>query len=415
MAQTLLSVPCGASHCRSAVGSTWRYDGALREQLKSIYLRALDACAPERLIRTTPDMPRAVVAIGKCAGALRDGLEDDVDAFVAIPKGYRTPRKRAKVVEGGHPDITSASFAAGRQLLDFVDAHDEILFLVSGGGSACIEQPLAPWFNERDLIDANEKLVASGLKIGDINCVRKHLSAIKGGRLAARVRRSVTLVYSDVSTGALADVASGPTIPDSTTKPDAMAILQRIGGCDRIVARLRDYGCPDTVKEIDDSRVSLIADNGTLVAAAAEVATSLGLSPVVVEQQIESDVSDAAHELLQMAEGLRSGEVLIAGGEPTVVRLGNGKGGRCIELAVRMALAQENLRIDALLGTSDGVDGNSGVAAVAISLPAKIDRELAKRELARSNSLAVAEVIGETIMIPPAGNNLRDLYLLARS
>jgi glycerate 2-kinase len=387
----------------------------LRDQLKSIYLRALDACAPERLIRPTPGMPRAVVAIGKCAGALRDGLDDDVDAFVAIPAGYRRPGKRTEVVEGGHPGITSASFEAGRQLLDFVDAHDEILFLISGGGSACIERPLAPWFSERDLIDVNEKLVASGLKISDINCVRKHLSAIKGGRLAARVKRSVTLVYSDVSTGALADVASGPTLPDSTTKSDAIAILQSIGGCDRIVARLRDGGCPDTVKEIDDSCVSLIADNSTLVAAAAEIATSLGLAPVIVEEQIESDVSEAAYELLEMAGLLRSGEVLIAGGEPTVVRQGNGKGGRCIELAVRMALARENMNIDALLGTSDGVDGNSGVAAVAITLPARIDREFAKRELARSNSLAVAEVIGETIMIPPAGNNLRDLYLLARS
>lgn len=387
----------------------------MRDQLKSIYLRALDVCTPERLIHATPDMPRSIVAIGKCAGALRDGLDDNVDAFVAIPAGYRRPGRRAHVVEGGHPDITSASFAAGRQLLDFIDAHDEILFLISGGGSACIEQPLGPWFNERDLIDVNEKLVASGLKIGDINCVRKHLSAIKGGRLAARVRRSVTLVYSDVSTGALADVASGPTLPDKTTKSDAIAILQRVGGCDRIVSILRDDNCPDTVKEIDDSRVSLIADNSTLVAAAAEIARSLGLSPVVVEQQIESDVSDAAHELLQMAEGLRSGEVLIAGGEPTVVRRGNGKGGRCIELAVRMALAKETINIEALLGTSDGVDGNSGVAAVAISLPAAIDRGFAERELARSNSLAVAEVIGETIMIPPAGNNLRDLYLLARS
>jgi glycerate 2-kinase len=386
----------------------------LRDQLKSIYLRTLDACAPGRLIRATPDMPRAVVAIGKCAGALRDGLDDDVDAFVAIPAGYQRPAKRAKVVEGGHPSINAASFAAGRQLFDFVDAHDEILFLISGGGSACIEQPLAPWFNERDLIDVNEKLVASGLKIGDINCVRKHLSAIKGGRLAVRVTRSTTLVYSDVSTGALADVASGPTLPDTTTKSDASAILQRMGGCDRIVARLRDDGCPDTVNEIDDSRVSLIADNGRLVAAAAEIATSIGLSPVVVEQQIESDVSDAAHELLQIAEGLRSGEVLIAGGEPTVVKQGNGKGGRCIELAVRMALQQANLPIHALLGTSDGVDGNSGVAAIAISLPATLDRDVAKRELARSNSLAVAERLGETIMIPPAGNNLRDLYLLAR-
>jgi len=386
-------------------------------RLRSIYLRALDTSAPERLVRNvlTADMPRTIVAIGKCAGALRDGLDDDVDAFVAIPAGYRRPAKRAKVVEGGHPNITAASFEAGRQLLDFVDAHDEILFLISGGGSACIEQPLKPWFNERDLIDVNEKLVASGLKIGDINCVRKHLSAIKGGRLAARVKRSVTLVYSDVSTGELADVASGPTLADKTTKYDAIAILPKLGGCDRIVSILRDDGCPDTVKAIDDSRVELIADNSMLVAAAAEIAKELDLMPVVVEQQIESDVGDAAHELLQMADGLRSGEVLIAGGEPTVEKRGDGKGGRCIELAVRMALAEGKIKIDILLGSSDGVDGNSGVAAVAIELPASIDEAFAKRELARSNSLAIAEVIGETIMIPPAGNNLRDLYLLARS
>jgi len=382
------------------------------DTLRTIYLRALDACAPERLIRVTPDMPRAVVAIGKCAGALRDGLDDDVDAFVAIPAGYRRPKKNAKVVEGGHPNFTEASFEAARQLLDFVDAHDEILFLISGGGSACVEQPLTPWFDERDLIDVNEKLLASGLKIGDINRVRKHLSAIKGGRLAARVRRSVTLVYSDVATGALADVASGPALPDTTTKDDAIAILRKVGGCDRIVSILRDDGCPDTVKAIDDSRVELIADNATLVAAAAEIARELGLAPVVVEQQIESDVSDAAHELLQMAEGLRSGEVLIAGGEPTAERRGNGKGGRCIELAVRMVLEEGTMNIDALLGTSDGIDGNSDVAAVAIALPASIDRAFAKRQLANSNSLAVIERIGETITIPPAGNNLRDLYLL---
>lgn len=389
----------------------------MREQLKAIYLRALDACAPERLVRNVlgPDMPRNVVAIGKCAGALRDGLDDDVGAFVVIPDGYRRPVKRAIVVEGGHPDMTAASFEAGRQLLDFVDAHDDVLFLISGGGSACVEQPLAPWFDEHGLTEVNTRLVASGLPIGDMNCVRKHLSAIKGGRLAARVKRSVTLIYSDVSTGSLADVASGPTLPDPTTKSDAIDLLMKIGGCDRIVARLRDDGCPDTVKHLDDWRAELIADNSTLVAAAASIARSIGLTPVIAERQIECDVEDAARDLLHRAQALNEGEVLIAGGEPTVVRRGDGKGGRCIELAVRMALAQGRMNLDALLGTSDGVDGNSGVAAIALSLPASMDESVAAKELSRSNSLAVAEVIGQTIIIPPAGNNLRDLYLLARS
>ena len=439
---------------------------AVLDQLKTIYLRTLDACAPERLVRAvvTYDMPRIVVAIGKCAGALRDGLDDVDEALVVVPEVYRMPKKRSGIAVGGHPDITSASFEAGRQVLEFVDAHDEILFLISGGGSACVELPLAPWFDERDLIETNAKLVASALKIGDINCVRKHLSAIKGGRLAARVKRSITLVYSDVSTGALADVASGPTLADMTTKADAVAILDRIGGCDRIVARLRDQECPETVKHIDDSRFALIADNRALVATAAKITSSMGFVPVVVEQQIESEIGDAANVLLDRASRLRAGEVLIAGGEPTLVRRGDGKGGRCIELAVRMALAEAERRSDspvrpperrsdslvrlpvgserepsdwrvrptsvsdtsvqsssilpsihALLATSDGVDGNSGVAAIAVTLPASIDLEVAERELLRSNSLAVAEEIGETIMIPPAGNNLRDLYLLART
>jgi glycerate 2-kinase len=427
----------------------------LLDRLKTIYLRALDACAPERLVRAaiTRGMPGNIVAIGKCAGALRDGLDDVDDALVVVPEGYRLPVKRSRIVIGGHPDITAASFEAGRELRAFVDAHDEILFLISGGGSACVELPLAPWFDERDLIETNARLVASGLNIGDINCVRKHLSAIKGGRLAARVKRSVTLVYSDVSTGALADVASGPTLADRTTKADAIAILERLGGCRQIIEKLRDDECPETVKHIDDSRFALIADNRTLVVKAAEIAASMGFTPLVVEQQVESEIGDAVRELLDCAARLREGEVLIAGGEPTLVRRGDGKGGRCIELAVRMALAEGERRSDerrsdslvrlhvdterepsdwrvrptsvrptsiapkihALLGTSDGVDGNSGVAAIALTLPASIDREVAERELLRSNSLAVAASIGETIMIPPAGNNLRDLYLLART
>src|SRR5207247_6758130 len=113
--------------------------------------------------------------------------------------------------------------------LEFVDAHDDVTFLISGGGSACVEQPLVPWFEAHDVVALNTCLVASGIPIGAINCVRKHVSAIKGGRLGARVRgRSVTLVYSDVSDGALADVASGPTMADATTREDAARIVDAV-------------------------------------------------------------------------------------------------------------------------------------------------------------------------------------------
>jgi len=358
-----------------------------------------------------PDMPRIVIAIGKYAGALLAGLGSFEHAFVAIPEGSRRPSRKAEIHKGGHPQITKDSLAAGGAVLDFVDAHEDILFLISGGGSACIDLPLSPWFNAQDVIETNARLLESGAAIGEVNTVRKHISAIKGGRLGSRVRgRSVTLVYSDVARGALANVASGPTLADPTTKSDAIEILRRIGGFDRIVTKLSDRSCPDTVKHIERSSVELIADNDTLTATAASIAPKA----VRCERQIEGDVSEAAIFLLDRANRLHRGEVLVAGGEPTVVMRGEGKGGRCSELAVRVAL-QATMPMEALFGSSDGVDGNSGVAGIRVTLPAAFDRGWAEAELARSNSMAVAVRIGQPLTMLPSGNNLRDLYLLARS
>ncbi len=369
--------------------------------MKAIYLTALERCAPEQLVRAhvRSDMPRNVVAIGKCAGALLDGVaavHEIEDAFVAVPEGYPLPvilsrgdgegspaearealnardpspstRLRMTVCAGGHPQMTRASFDAGRALLAFVDTHDDILFLVSGGGSACVEVALA---DEDTVARANAKWIASGMAIAEINARRRTLSAIKGGKLAARVRgRAVTLVYSDVSTGALHDVASGPTIPGTETV--------------------------------------LVADNTTLVRAAAQI---LGDNAVVVEEQIEGDVADAAALLAERARGLERGQVLVAGGEPTVVVRGDGRGGRCSELAVRFAAICGN---EALFGSSDGVDGNSGVAG--IHLPSRLGAGGTagwEPALQRSDSYPIAVQVGEPIMIAPTGNNLRDLFLVA--
>ncbi len=345
--------------------------------LKAIYLTALERCAPELLVRehvtsgasTRPEMPRNVVAIGKCAGAMLDGVASVhaiEHAFVAIPEGYRLPGVNAEIHIGGHPQMTRASFDAGRALLAFVDAHPDILFLVSGGGSACVEVPLT---DQETVARANAKWIASGLPIAEINARRRTMSAIKGGKLAARVRgRAVTLVYSDVSTGALHDVASGPTIPGS----DAV----------------------------------LVADNTTLVRAAAQI---IGDKAVVLHDQIEGDVEDAAALLAERARGLKSGEILVAGGEPTVVVRGEGRGGRCSELAVRFAAIAAN---EAVFAASDGVDGNSGVAGIhrGGGLKPALHWEEALRN---SDSYSVAAQLGEPIMIAPTGNNLRDLFLVA--
>jgi glycerate 2-kinase len=350
-----------------------------RVKLVQVYLETLARCAPELLVRAhiTPAMPRNVVAIGKCAGALLDGVaavHEIEAAFVAVPEGYPLPRVQdAEVHIGGHPHMTAASFAAGRALLDFVECHDDILFLVSGGGSACVEVPLPP-HAEDEVADANARLIASGLPIADINRERRKLSAIKGGRLRDRVRgRCVTLVYSDVSTGALADVASGPTLRDET-------------------------------------EAILIAGNTTLTATAAQI---LGERAVLHGSQIECDVEQAAQLLANRVNALQRGQILVAGGEPTVLVRGGGRGGRCSELAVRFAALSD---AEALFASSDGVDGNSGVAG--FSLPPRSNRVKTTQwdeALAVSDSYRIATQVGEPIMIAPTGNNLRDLFLIARN
>ncbi|HJQ40729.1 MAG TPA: DUF4147 domain-containing protein [Thermoanaerobaculia bacterium] len=353
--------------------------------LKAIYLTTLERCAPEKLVQRvlTSDMPRNVVAIGKCAGALLDGVVEVLpvlNAFVAIPEGYRLPggaagfslpasrraearrsTVRVEVHLGGHPQMTRASFEAGRALLQFVDAHRDILFLVSGGGSACVEVPLAG-HSEDELIERNAQLVASGLPIGAINAERKKLSAIKGGRLGERVRGNVvTLVYSDVGKDQHKDVASGPS----------------------------------------ERNMILIADNDTLTQTAAEL---MGVRRL--ERQIECGVEEAAVMLAREKN-------IVAGGEPTVAIKGPGRGGRCCELAVRFAMKSTS---EALFASSDGVDGNSGVAG--IYLPDRqecLSSTEAQAALDASDSLRIAAQVGEPIMIRPSGNNLRDLFLVARN
>ena len=352
---------CGARH----------EDNRAEVDLKATYLTALARCAPDVLVRgrVRADMPRNVVAIGKCAGLLYDGVasvHDVESALVVVPEGYPVgPIGRMGpicLMRGGHPHYTRESFEAGRAVVEFVEQHEDILFLISGGGSACVEVPL---ISEDEAIARNAELIASGMSIAQINAERRKISAIKGGKLAQRVRgRAVTLVYSDVSTNALHDVASGPTIPGS--------------------------------------EAILVADNRTLVQTAAQI---IGDNAVVLEEQVECDVLDAAAMLAARARELRKGEVLVAGGEPTVVVRGNGRGGRCSELAVRFAAL---CPMPALFGSSDGVDGSSGAAGIALPGGRK-----PAAPLMNSDSFPVAAQIGEPIMIAPTGNNLRDLFLVA--
>lgn len=386
--------------------------------LKTIYEETLARCAPEALVQRVvrPDMPRDVIAIGKCAARLAHGVaavHDVRDVLIAAPEGYAASSEAAI---GGHPYMTASSFEAGARVARFAEEHDDILFLISGGGSACVELPLGPWFEAAEVAEANRQLVDSGLTIREINTVRKHLSSIKGGRLGARVRgRSVTLVYSDVSTGALADVASGPTMPDETTNAEAATIAEQT--LVSVPAALYDSRLPQTPKELPNATVHLIADNATLTETATAIARGFGLTAHLLAAQIESDVESAAQMLAQRAASLRSGEILVAGGEPTVARRGSGRGGRCSELAVRFARAASKLglkNVGALFAGSDGVDGNSGAAGIFLDNVKLLDPAVVEEALVRSDSFSLAATAGEPVIMQPTGNNLRDLFLLAR-
>ena len=392
--------------------------------LETLYRESLRRCAPHHVLPRfiTPDLPSNVVAIGKAAGTMFDAVaaaHNVTDALVITPHGYPKPTSKARSMSGGHPQMDDASLAAGEELLRFVDVHDEILFLVSGGGSACVDAPLTPWFTPRDLIETNSRLVASDLPIHEINCVRKHLSAIKGGRIGARVRkRSATFIYSDVRAGDLASVASGPTVADSSAKDDAIAILERLGGCDRIVTVLRDQSVPGTVKHIDNGIARVVASNETLTATASVIADERGFKAAMWKGELEGDVAVAVEALLDRASTLRTGQWLVAGGETTVVLRGRGQGGRCSEMATRFAIMAAERGISdlhALFGSSDGVDGNSRIAASIIDTSQPLDVAAAKAALAESDSLRVIVQSGRAVIMPPTGNNLRDLYLVARS
>jgi glycerate 2-kinase len=381
--------------------------------LENIYRETLLRCSPSVLIPRAlrPDMPRNLVGIGKCAGLMADAIDGIDGGIVVVPKGYPISKK-LRTIEGGHPQMDSDSFRAGREVMRFVDAHRSITFLISGGGSACVEVALDP-FDDGDVADVNRRLVAAGLPIREINIARKHLSAIKGGRLAARVReRSVSLILSDVSSGDLASVASGPTLPDTSTRDEAIAILEQIG-CDRIVASLRNVDAPLPVRQISNTEALLIADNTTLTSTAASVVEEQGWTAVRWEGQIENSVEESARDLGRRAAGLRAKEVLVAGGEPTAIVSGNGRGGRCSELLVRFAMAA-GAGFTVLFGSSDGVDGSSGAAGFVATIPASLDRDAITAALARSDSASPASEIGRPIIMPPSGNNLRDLYLVAR-
>ena len=377
------------------------------------------------------------IAVGKAALPMLDILHSRLPYKLAggVCCAPLLPKERVGGVDyytGGHPLPNRDSFAsacAALRLLRSTSARDFIFFLISGGGSAMFELPWDPNISLEDTRTLYQALVGSGGTISEINTVRKHFSAVKGGRLAAAAPEAAkfTLLVSDVAPRYLDALASGPTLPDSSTVAECREILHRYRLSERFPPAVRaffdDPGLPETPRLPGDLVETLLSSDDLLDAARA-LARTLGYEVVIDNSCDDWDYADAARYLLGRFDHLRREHAklcLLSGGEVTV-RLGHehGAGGRNQQFALACALALAGRDPEAplvvLSAGSDGIDGNSA-AAGAIADATTVARAHvlgidAATALARFDAYPLFTALGDTLVTGPTHNNLRDLRIL---
>jgi hydroxypyruvate reductase len=358
-----------------------------RGLLARMFDAAVAAAQPAlRIPACLPAPPRGrtvVVGAGKASAAMAQALErhwaGPLSGLVVTRYGYAVPCERIRIVEAAHPVPDAAGLEAARQILLAVQGlgeDDLVICLVSGGGSALLPLP-GDGVSLEDKQLVNRALLASGANIGEMNCVRRHLSGIKGGRLAAACHpaRVVNLLISDVPGDDPADIASGPTVADPGTCADALGIVRRYGiELPAGARRLLESGAGETVKPGDPrlARVAtrIVASPQMALEAAAEVARAAGVTPLILGDSIEGEAREVAKVMAGIAlQARRHAQpvgapcVLLSGGETTVTVRGQGRGGRNVEFLLALGLALGGAPgIHALAADTDGVDGAEEVA-----------------------------------------------------
>jgi glycerate 2-kinase len=381
------------------------------------------------------------VAIGKASVAMACGLAEMLspafraDGIVVSPSFAKSAPPGFRAFVAGHPVPNEGSFVAGRAILDFLATVDEgtlIFFLLSGGGSALVELPLDPDVELADMQALNRWLVTCGASIDEINAVRKHFSAVKGGRLAvaASAAMKITLGVTDVPDGRESALASGPTLPDPTTVADACSVIERYALLSKLPWRIRArFEHPETISETPkagdpafrNSVFQLLLGRDDLFHPAHRAAEAAGFVTVCDNSTDDWPVERAGDFLLaQLADLKRANPgrraAVIADGEVSSPVTGNGVGGRnsafvlhCIEKIAGQAIA-------VLSAGTDGIDGSSPAAgAVADGETSVRARDLgldAGDYFRRSDSYTFFQKLGDAIETGPTGNNLRDLRIL---
>jgi glycerate 2-kinase len=377
-----------------------------------------------------------VVSLGKAAHTMVNALEMQAgDRFEGIIASSVEPASQIRGFRyflGGHPTPNPESIRAADAMLKslaFQDASSLVLFLLSGGGSSIAEKPIDDDISLEDLITTYQALVRSGASIAEINAIRKHLSAIKGGRLAraAHPAQQVSILVSDVPDNTPDALASGPTMPDSTSIEDCNRIAAKHNLLTQFPAPVRElfqrHALEETPKSDDPifhrSRWWTVLSNATLIEAAESEAERQGFKVEVDNNCDDWDYGRAVDYLLGRVRELRKHServCLISGGEVTVKVTNGGVGGRNQQFALACAqrIAGENVTV--LSAGTDGIDGNSAAAGAIVdgtTLQRAQARGLdAETHLANFNAYPFFAALGDTIMTGPTGNNLRDLRIL---
>ncbi len=406
--------------------------------LRALFDAALAAVRPARIVAPHLPVPppgrTVVVGAGKAAASMARAVEiawpGPLDGFVVTASGHGEPCRYLSVVEAAHPVPDAAGEAAAHRALRLVEglrADDLVLALISGGGSALMALP-APGLTLADKREVTRALLASGAAIGEINVVRKHLSAIKGGRLAAAAHpaRVVTLVISDVPGDDPAIVASGPTLPDASSFAAARAVLAkyRIEAPESVARHLSTATEADETPKPGDSRLAgaeavVIARARDALEAAAAAARTQGIEPVMLGDAIEGEARAVAQQHARLArEAAAEGgpmRLLLSGGETTVT-LGTpapGHGGRNTEYLLALALALDGTKgITALACDTDGIDGDAGAAGATIR-PDTLARARAtgqdpSADLARHDSASLFAALDDLVVTGPTRTNVND-------
>ncbi len=405
--------------------------------LRGLFDASVASAQPERCV--PPHLPEpdgrrlVVVGAGKAVAGMARAVEEHWDGplsgVVVTRYGYGVPCERIEVLEASHPVPDAAGAAAAQRILATLSAlgeQDRALVLISGGASALLSMP-APGLTLEDKQTVNQALLRSGANITEMNCVRKHLSAIKGGRLAAAAAPATvtSLLISDVPGDDPSVIASGPTVPDPTTCADALAIVRRYGiDLPAEVREVLESGRGESIKPGDPrlakAEVKLIATPQIALEAAGKVAREAGVTPLLLGDSIEGEARDVgkvvagiARSVVLHGQPLAPPCVLLSGGETTVTVRGKGRGGRNVEFLLSLAVALgDQPGVWALAGDTDGVDGAEEVAGAIIS-PDSLARAFAKGirpadRLADNDGHGFFEALGNQVITGPTLTNVND-------